>query len=31
MIYHCAYNGGGTLMAVYPGDYTAEECQYIID
>jgi hypothetical protein len=31
MIYHCAYNGGGTLMVVYPGDYTAEECQYIVD
>ncbi|MDT8305220.1 MAG: serine hydrolase [Anaerolineae bacterium] len=31
MIYHCAFNGGGTLMAVYPGDYTPEECQYIID
>lgn len=31
MLYHCAYNGGGTLMAVYPGDYTPEECQYIID
>lgn len=31
MTYHCAYNGGGTLMVVYPGDYTAEECQYIVD
>lgn len=31
MIYHCAYNGGGTLMAVYPGDYTPEECQKILD
>lgn len=31
MLYHCAFNGGGALMAVYPGDYTAEECQYIVD
>lgn len=31
MVYHCAYNGGGTLMAVYPGQYTAEECQAILD
>jgi hypothetical protein len=31
MIYHCAFNSGGTLMAVYPGDYSPEECQYIVD
>ena len=31
MIYHCAENGGGTLMAVYPGAFTPEECQAIID
>ncbi|MBP6803186.1 MAG: serine hydrolase [Chloroflexi bacterium] len=30
MIYYCA-KGGGTLMAVYPGEITAEECQAIID
>ena len=31
MVYHCAYNGGGTLMAVYPGQYTPEECQKLLD
>ena len=31
MIYHCAKNGGGTLMAVYPDAYTPEECQAILD
>lgn len=31
MIYQCAKNGGGTLMAVYPGDYTPQECQAILD
>jgi beta-lactamase class A len=30
MIYYCA-QGGGTLMAVYPGEITADECQSIID
>lgn len=31
MIYQCAKNGGGALMAVYPGDYTPAECQAILD
>lgn len=31
MVYHCAYNGGGTLMAVYPGEYTPEECKKLLD
>lgn len=31
MLYQCAKNGGGTLMAVYPGDYTPAECQAILD
>lgn len=30
MIYHCA-NGGGALLAVYPGEITPDECQAIID
>jgi len=30
MIYYCS-KGGGTLMAVYPGQITADECQAIID
>lgn len=30
MIYYCA-KGGGTLLAVYPGEITPEECQDIID
>ena len=30
MIYHCA-NGGGALLAVYPGEITPQECQAIID
>lgn len=30
MIYYCA-QGGGALLAVYPGDITPEECQAIID
>ncbi|WP_420645613.1 serine hydrolase [Candidatus Leptofilum sp.] len=30
MIYHCA-NGGGALLAVYPGELTPQECQAIID
>ena len=30
MVYHCA-NGGGALLAVYPGEITPDECQAIID
>ncbi|MDX1663555.1 MAG: serine hydrolase [Candidatus Promineifilaceae bacterium] len=30
MLYHCA-QGGGTLLVVYPGEITPEECQYVID
>lgn len=30
MIYQCS-QGGGALMAAYPGDYTAEECQQMLD
>lgn len=30
MIYYCS-KGGGTLLAVYPGDITPTECQAIID
>ncbi len=30
MIYYCA-QGGGTLLAVYPGEITPEECQAILD
>ena len=30
MIYHCA-NGGGALLAIYPGEITPDECQAIID
>ena len=30
MIYRCA-NGGGTLLAVYPGQLTPQECQAIVD
>lgn len=30
MIYHCA-QGGGTLLAVYPDQFTPQECQEIID
>ncbi|MAT96839.1 MAG: hypothetical protein CL608_06825 [Anaerolineaceae bacterium] len=30
MVYHCA-NGGGALLAVYPGEITPQECQAIID
>lgn len=30
MIYYCA-QGGGTLLAVYPGELTPQECQSIID
>jgi beta-lactamase class A len=29
-IYQCAESGGGSLMAVFPGDFTKEECQSII-
>ncbi len=30
MIYYCS-KGGGTLMAVYPGQITPDECQAILD
>jgi hypothetical protein len=30
MIYYCA-NGGGTLLAVFPGQLTPTECQAILD
>ena len=30
MLYYCA-NGGGALLAVYPGEITPQECQDIID
>ncbi len=30
MLYYCA-KGGGTLLAVYPGEITPEECQSLID
>lgn len=30
MLYYCS-KGGGTLLAVYPGEITPEECQAIID
>jgi beta-lactamase class A len=30
MIYYCA-QGGGALLAVYPDDFTPDECQAIID
>ena len=30
MLYHCS-EGGGTLLALYPGELTPEECQAIID
>lgn len=30
MIYHCS-QGGGTLLAVYPGELTPAECQDILD
>ena len=30
MLYYCA-NGGGALLAVYPGEITPQECQAIID
>jgi hypothetical protein len=30
MIYYCA-QGGGTLLAVYPGEITPQECQSILD
>ena len=31
MIYYCAKGNGGTLMAVYPEELTAEECQQTLD
>lgn len=30
MLYHCS-KGGGTLLALYPDELTADECQAIID
>ncbi|MCS7247783.1 MAG: class A beta-lactamase-related serine hydrolase [Anaerolineales bacterium] len=30
-IYLCAENGGGSLMAVFPGQITQEECQQMIE
>jgi len=30
MIYYCA-QGGGSLLAIYPDDFTPEECQAIMD
>ena len=30
-LYQCAENGGGTLLAVYPDDFTPSECQDMID
>jgi beta-lactamase class A len=30
MIYYCA-QGGGSLLAIYPGQFTPEECQAIMD
>jgi beta-lactamase class A len=30
MIYHCS-QGGGTLMVAYPGDFTPQECQQMLD
>ena len=29
-IYHCAQNGGGTLNAVFPGEFSQTECQSMI-
>jgi hypothetical protein len=31
MIYYCAKGNGGALMAAYPDDLTADECQQILD
>lgn len=30
-IYHCAHNGGGALLAVFPGEITQAECQDMIN
>jgi beta-lactamase class A len=30
-IYHCATQGGGGLVAAFPGEITQEECQQMID
>lgn len=30
-IYHCANQGGGALVAAFPGEVTQEECQTMID
>jgi beta-lactamase class A len=29
-LYQCSENGGGTLMAVFPGDFNKEECQNMV-
>jgi beta-lactamase class A len=31
MLYRCAQNAGGALVAAYEGDVTQEECQHLID
>jgi beta-lactamase class A len=30
-LYHCATQGGGSLLAVFPGELTQSECQLMID
>jgi beta-lactamase class A len=30
-LYHCATNGGGTLIAVFPGQITQDECRQMIN
>jgi beta-lactamase class A len=30
-LYHCATTGGGTLMAVFPGEITLDECRQMIN
>ncbi len=29
-IYHCAENGGGAILAAFPGEITQEECQIMV-
>lgn len=31
MVYHCAQNGGGALIAAYEDQITQEECQAVVD
>ena len=31
MIYYCAKGSGGTLLAAYPDQLTADECRQILD